>query len=54
MQEQLHAYYMILHAFTGEPMQLQSLHAQSVGPTDFEISGSYRPMDSPVNAFKTK
>ena len=33
----LHAYYMILQAFTVDFMQLQSLHANPVGPTDFEL-----------------
>ena len=38
----LHAYYIMLQAFTVDFMQLQALHASSVlGPTDFEISGSY-------------
>ena len=41
MLAQLHAYY-IFFAFTVDFMQLQSLHANPVGPTDFEISGSYR------------
>ena len=38
---QLHAYYMILHAFTVDSMQLQALHASSVGPSYFEMVGSY-------------
>ena len=37
MLAQLHAYYIILQAFTVDFMQLQSLHASSVGPRDFEI-----------------
>ena len=40
MLGQLHAYYIILQAFTIDFMQLQALHASSVGPTDFEIRGS--------------
>ena len=31
----LHAYYMILHAFTVNSMQLQALHANQVGPAYF-------------------
>ena len=41
MLEQLHACYMILHAFTVDSMQLQALHANSVGPSYFKIGGSY-------------
>ena len=37
MLGQLHAYYMILQAFTRDSMQLQALHANPVGPSDFEI-----------------
>ena len=33
MLGQLHACYMILHAFTVDSMQLQALHASSVGPS---------------------
>ena len=33
----LHAYYMILQAFTVDFMQLHSLHANPVGPSYFEI-----------------
>ena len=33
----LHAYYMILQAFTVDFMQIQALHASSVGPSYFEI-----------------
>ena len=32
MLEQLHAYYMILHAFTGDSMQIQALHADGTDP----------------------
>ena len=42
MLEQLHAYYMILHAFTIDSMQLQALHANPVGPRDFEIPLGFR------------
>ena len=35
MLRQLHAYYMTLHAFTVDSMQLQALHASSVGPSYF-------------------
>ena len=41
MLGQLHAYYIILQAFTVDSMQLQALHASSVGPSYFEIGGSY-------------
>ena len=41
MLAQLHAYYIILQAFTVDFMQLQSLHASSAGPSYFEIGGSY-------------
>ena len=37
----LHAYYMILQAFTVDFMQLHSLHANPVIPWDFKIPGSY-------------
>ena len=37
MLGQLHAYYIILQAFTVDFMQLQALHASSVGPWDFEL-----------------
>ena len=37
MLAQLHAYYIILQAFTVDFMQLQSLHANPVGPSYFEI-----------------
>ena len=37
---QLHAYYMILHAYTSDTMQLQALHANPVGPSNFGIGGS--------------
>ena len=37
MLAQLHAYYVILHEFTINSMQLQALHANPVGPRDFEI-----------------
>ena len=37
MLVQLHAYYMILHALTVDSMQKQALHANPVGPWDFEI-----------------
>ena len=39
MLGQLHPYYMILHAFTVDSMELQALHANPVGPRDFEIPG---------------
>ena len=42
MLEQLHAYYMILHAFKVNSRQLQALHTNPVGPTYFEIGWSYR------------
>ena len=38
MLGQLHAYYIILHAFTVDSMQLQAFHANSVGPWDFEMT----------------
>ena len=44
MLGQLHAYYMILQAFTVDFMHLhclQALHASSVGPFYFKIGGSY-------------
>ena len=41
MLGQLHAYFMILHAFTVDSMQLLALHARSVGPYLFEKVGSY-------------
>ena len=36
MLGQLHAYYMILHAFTSYSMHLQALHANPVGPSYFD------------------
>ena len=36
MLGQLHAYYMILHAFTVDSMQKQALHANPVGPWDLD------------------
>ena len=42
MLVQLHACYMILHAFTVNSRQLQALHANPVGPAYFKIGGSYR------------
>jgi len=42
MLEQLHANYMILHAFTNDSMRKQALHADLVYPSYFEIGGVYQ------------
>ena len=46
MLGQLHAYYIIFHAFTVDFMQLQALHASSVGPWDFEWPYTVLPLTS--------
>ena len=43
MLRQLHAYYMILHAFTIDSMQLQALQANPIGPRDFSDQRPCQP-----------
>ena len=52
MLGQLHACYMILHAFTVDSMQLQALDANPVEPYHFKIVGSFA--DGPSQASRRR